>query len=371
MSENGSSPSEHELDRMDVTELGRLGARLDDVEIVDDTPPVPPGSDDERRRVRWIAAYFALAVVAAIGFVVVYVVWPWNYTGVGPHRQITAWYTPMLGITFAVTVGATAVGLIRWSELIVPADVSVQERHDGPSPPVDQRTAAARVVELGEQTGLTRHKLLRRTVLAGGTAIAGVLAVVGIGSLVRNPWEQGSESPMLVTDWRSPDGERVYLRTDTGDPESVTLLRPEDVSEGGIVTAFPFRESDRGDPVRLTGTLRSSIDPVVLVRFPPDTTVVERKGQEDYHYGPIYAYSKICTHMGCPVSLFEQLTLRILCPCHQTEFQANEFARPVFGPGARPLPQLPIDVDERGYFYARHDFIEPVGPGFWERDPDL
>jgi ubiquinol-cytochrome c reductase iron-sulfur subunit len=168
---------------------------------------------------------------------------------------------------------------------------------------------------------------------------------------------------------KNEKGEKVYLRRHTGNFHDVSLVRPEDVEPGGFETVFPFRESERGDPDRLRTVLRSADDAVVLVRLPPGVAVVERAGQEDFHVGDLYAYSKICTHMGCPVSLYEQTTQRILCPCHQTEFQANEHARPVFGPGARPLPQLPLAVDERGHLYARHDFVEPVGPGFWERDP--
>ena len=191
MSDDGGAstePSERELDRMDVRQLGRLGAHLDDVEIVDDSPRVSPGSPEERRVVRRIAAWFGLAVLGAVAFVVVYVVWPWQYTGVGPSTALTNWYTPLLGITFAITVAAVAVGLVRWSELLVPRDVAIQQRHDGPSSPVAQRTTAARFAELGEQTGLTRHPILRRTLLAAGTAIGGVLAVTAIGSMVRSPW---------------------------------------------------------------------------------------------------------------------------------------------------------------------------------------
>jgi len=369
VSDDGPTPCERDLDRMDVHELGRLGAHLDDVEVVDDAPPHPPGSREERRAARRVATWFALSIVGAVAFVAVFVLWPWQYTSTGPDEAITSWYTPMLGITFAVCVLSLAVGLLRWSEVLVPPDVAVQERQDGPSPPIAQRTAAARFVEIVEQTGLRRNPLLRRTVLAAGTAFAGVLTVTFLGTLVRSPWPGGGPAPLLVTGWRSPGDERTYLRLDTGDPHSVTLVRPADVAVGGLLTVFPFRESERGDPERLATVLRSADDPVILMRFAPGTPVVERAGQEDFHLGGLYAYSKICTHMGCPASLFEQTTLRILCPCHQTEFQANEFARPVFGPGARPLPQLPLAVDERGYLYARHDFIEPIGPGFWERDP--
>lgn len=369
MSDDGSTPSERELDRMDVHELGRLGASLDDVEIVDDSPRVPPGSTQERRVVRRISAWFGLAVLGGIGFVVVYVVWPWQFTGVGTGPALTNWYTPLLGITFAITVGAVAIGVVRWTELLVSRDIAVQQRHDGPSSPLAQRTAAARFVELGEQTGVSRHKLLRRTVLAAGTAIGGVLAVVVIGSTVRTPFAQEKLTSPVRTRWLATHGERVYLRMDTGDPHSVTLVRPDDLAPGGMLQVFPFRESDRGDPEALSEALRDADSPVVLVRFFPGTPIVKRAGQEDFNYGPLYAYSKVCTHMGCPVYLFEEVTLRLLCPCHQTEFQANEYARPVFGPGARPLPQLPIDVDETGYLYARSDFIEPVGPGFWNRKP--
>ena len=92
---------------------------------------------------------------------------------------------------------------------------------------------------------------------------------------------------------------------------------------------------------------------------------------ETFRYGDYYAYSKICTHVGCPVSLYEQQTGRILCPCHQSQFDVNDGARPVFGPAARPLPQLPITVDDEGYFIAVSDFTEPVGPGFWENKGDV
>jgi ubiquinol-cytochrome c reductase iron-sulfur subunit len=93
-----------------------------------------------------------------------------------------------------------------------------------------------------------------------------------------------------------------------------------------------------------------------------------RKGQEDFRYGEYVAFSKICTHAGCPVSLYEQETSRILCPCHQSQFLITEDATPVFGPATRPLPQLPIAVDSDGYFVARGDYREAVGPTYWNRE---
>ena len=93
----------------------------------------------------------------------------------------------------------------------------------------------------------------------------------------------------------------------------------------------------------------------------------EREGHGDYMWGNYAAYSKICTHAGCPASLYEQQTNRLLCPCHQSQFLITDNAKPVFGPASRRLPQLPIEVDAEGFFVAKSDYTETVGPDFWER----
>jgi ubiquinol-cytochrome c reductase iron-sulfur subunit len=92
-----------------------------------------------------------------------------------------------------------------------------------------------------------------------------------------------------------------------------------------------------------------------------------RQGQANFGYGDYVAFSKICTHAGCPVSLYEAETSRILCPCHQSQFLITDGATPVFGPAVRPLPQLPITLDSEGFFVARSDYIEAVGPTYWNR----
>ena len=113
-------------------------------------------------------------------------------------------------------------------------------------------------------------------------------------------------------------------------------------------TVFPFRESERGNPEALSAALKRSDNPVMLIRLRPGTPVIQAPGQENFHYGDFYAFSKICTHVGCPASLYEQQTSRILCPCHQSQFDRDGDAKPVFGPATRPLPQLPIDRGRRG-----------------------
>ena len=92
------------------------------------------------------------------------------------------------------------------------------------------------------------------------------------------------------------------------------------------------------------------------------------EGEDSWTYEGILCFSKICTHVGCALGLYEQLTHHMLCPCHQSTFDLADNGKVIFGPAARHLPQLPIEVDDEGYIVAQSDFTEPVGPSFWERD---
>jgi ubiquinol-cytochrome c reductase iron-sulfur subunit len=79
------------------------------------------------------------------------------------------------------------------------------------------------------------------------------------------------------------------------------------------------------------------------------------------------AFSKVCTHAGCPVGLYQPSSHELFCPCHQSAFNVLDAAAPTAGPATRPLPQLPLAVDENGFLIASGDYPEPVGPGFWSR----
>jgi ubiquinol-cytochrome c reductase iron-sulfur subunit len=94
---------------------------------------------------------------------------------------------------------------------------------------------------------------------------------------------------------------------------------------------------------------------------------IKSQQEIDWGYQGIVAFSKICTHVGCPVQLYEQQTHHMLCPCHQSTFDLSDDGRVVFGPAARSLPQLPITVNADGFLVARSGFDQPVGPSFWER----
>jgi ubiquinol-cytochrome c reductase iron-sulfur subunit len=363
-------PSDEELAQMSTDDLVRLGNRIDDIEVVSDRPRFPvPGTRAEKRAERQVAGWFIIAALSGLAFLVAFIAWPWEYKAPGEEGGfLYALYTPVIGFTFGLAVFAVGMGVLAYTKKLMPEDLTVQQRHDGRSSEIDRRTAAARLLQSGQETGITRRKMIYRSVgAAGGVLTLGVL-VAAFGGFVKNPWKEGPDSALLKTGWFSPDGERVYLRRDVGVSDEVVLVRPGDLEPGAMETVFPFTESQRDKPEELAEALKSSDSPVMLIRLRPNVPVIKRAGQEDFNYGTLFAYSKICSHMGCPTSLYEDQTNRILCPCHQSQFQANEYAKPVFGPAARPLAQLPIAVDDQGYLYARSDFIEPVGPGFWERN---
>lgn len=363
-------PSESELAEMSRDELVKLGTNLDGVEVVERHDPWPvPGTRAEKRAERVVAFWFVLAAVAMLAFVVAFVAWPWEYAepGEGP---LYALYTPVLGFTLGVAVLALAAGAISYMKNFIPHEVSVQQRHDGVSSEVDRATIVAQLADSGHTSTIARRPAIKRAAGAAAGLLGVGLVVLPIGGLIRNPWKNDGPDSLWRTGWANINGERVFLRKDTGDAEEVVLVRPGDMDAGSIQTVFPFRESERGDHDKLVHALKRGDNPVMLIRLRPEDAarVVKRKGQEDFNYGDYYAYTKICSHLGCPTSLYEQKTNRILCPCHQSQFDALHYAKPIFGPATRSLAQLPIAVDpETGYLYSRHDFIEAIGPGFWER----
>jgi len=365
-------PTEAELDGMSRDELVKLGTKLDGVELVSYEDPWPvKGTKAEKRAERAVAYWFLLAALAGLAFIAAFLFWPWEYAAPNTDGYfLYSLYTPVIGITLGLTVIGLGVGALNYTKKFIPHELAVQDRHDGGSAKVDQETILAELADAGVRSTITRRSLVKRTAGAAAGVMGLGLVVLPLGGMLKNPFKDTSSKDSLWhTGWQpSVPGEKVYLRRNTGDAAEVALIRPEDLDAGGFETVFPFRESERGNEEALSAALHRSDNPVMLIRLRPDQNVVKRSGQENFNFGDYYAYSKICTHLGCPTSLYEQQTGRLLCPCHQSQFDVFEYAKPVFGPAARALPQLPIEVDESGYFVARSDFIEPIGPAFWERD---
>jgi ubiquinol-cytochrome c reductase iron-sulfur subunit len=348
---HGVEESEFDVDdpRHSQFDLVREGARRDGVEIAHYQPRFAvSGTKREKRVERLIAFLLVITGLSALAFIVIYGWWPWHYKqGAGADKL----YTPLLGLTMGVALAALGMAIIVWVKKLMPEEVAVQDRHDN-NPPLDERAlTAATIMNMVDETGIKRRPLLKGA-LALGAAPLGVMAIMPLGALIKDPHPKGKKSPLYTTGF----SKGVRLVRKDGTP-----VRVGEVSAGGLETVFP------GIPEGTT--LKYADSPTLLIHLREEDAAdfKPRPGFEHAHYGNYFAYSKICTHAGCPASLFEQQTNRLLCPCHQSQFDVKDSCRPVFGPATRRLPQLPITVDDEGYFVARSDYTAPIGPAFWER----
>ncbi len=369
-----------ELTRFDLV---REGARRDGVEIVHYEPRFPvPGTKRERRTVRTIAAMFLLSGLFGTLFVIAYCAWPWTYQA-GFHNSKL--YTPILGVTMALMLALIGTGLISWGKKLLPEEIAVQERHEGGSDPAERKLTGNTILSMGDDLGLRRRPVLGVAALAGMLPIGVVVLAPFIGGMIQSPHhaDDDEQGPILFQTGWDPQGK---YNPNPGQPIALTRqdgtkIRPEDVSVGGQMTVFPgiYRDGE------FAGASNDFADsPTLLIHLRDDnaaqlhTNLSHVPENENSPWGSFVAYSKICTHAGCPASLYEQQTNRLLCPCHQSQFNIIDNARPVFGPATRHLPMLPIGVDSDGFFVAgiqktqngpivASDYKEPIGPGFWER----
>ncbi|WP_298075813.1 ubiquinol-cytochrome c reductase iron-sulfur subunit [uncultured Corynebacterium sp.] len=399
MSENNKKYSNEELSKMSNDELARLGTELDGVKVAYRKERFPIANDPaEKRASRKVTILLALSILFGIAFIGVYLFWPWEYKHLAEDGVwLYTIYTPLLGITAGLSITLLGAAIVAYTKSFVPEEISVQTRHDGPSEEVDRRTLVALLNDSWKTSTLGRRPVIAG--LAGtGAVLAGLTIALPLGGIVKNPWKakamgiQG-DGTLWTTGWTLVEqGEKVYLGRDTGaiaeehdghySTKGVSRLirmRPEDLDAASMETVFPLTEDmvndgdkfdkDRDVYEEHMHSIHGPRNSVMLIRLRPEDAdkAILREGQEDFHYGDYFAYSKICTHIGCPTSLYEQQTNRILCPCHQSQFDALQHGKPIFGPAARALPELSISVDEEGYMYADRNFIEPVGPAFWER----
>ncbi|MGI5214017.1 cytochrome bc1 complex Rieske iron-sulfur subunit [Plantactinospora sp. CA-290183] len=338
-------------------DIVREGARRDDIEIVHYEAQFPvPGTRAERRLTRTIALMFLLVGLFSTAFLAAYIWWPWKYE---PGNGAPKYYTPILGLTLGLALLLIGFGILAWGKKLLPKEVSIQARHDEPASDEERKITGGTLTYLSDELGIRRRPLLGISLLAGLAPVGAVAAAPLIGGLIQQPHKNNQ---MFTTAWKPvSEGGNTHLVKLTH--HDGTPVRPEDVSPGGMITVFP------GVPDGATN--KHADAPALLIHLRDEDArrareANARAGKPDFMWGNHIAYSKICTHAGCPASLYEQQTNRLLCPCHQSQFLITDNARPVFGPASRRLPQLPLTV-EGGFFAARSDFTETVGPDFWER----
>ena len=381
----GDKPTDDQLAAMSTEDLVRLGGMMDGVDTVlkESRWPVE-GTRAEKRSERTVAIWLLFGGIMGLALLLAFLFWPWEYKPYGVEGNfLYTMATPIYGLTFGLSILAIGIGAVLYQKKFIPEEISIQDRHDGQSSELDRKTAAANLIDAFEGSTVRRRKLIGLSLGIGLGAFGVGTLVAALGGIIKNPWKpvvptaDGLKAVLWTSDWTPRfKGETIFLGRATGRPgeSPFVKIRPEDLDAGGMETVFPWRESD-GDGTTVEsheklGHIAMGVrNPVMLIRIKPVdmSRVVKRQGQESFNFGELFAYTKVCSHLGCPSSLYEQQTYRILCPCHQSQFDALHFARPIFGPAARALAQLPITIDKDGYLVANGDYIEPVGPAFWER----
>ncbi|WP_329388766.1 cytochrome bc1 complex Rieske iron-sulfur subunit [Streptomyces sp. NBC_01716] len=329
-----------------------------EVERADD-PFVDPGMPAHRPRIqdideraakrseRAVAGLFTLSMLATAGFIASFVIFPVDkIVYIWPFGHVSA-LNFSLGLTLGVALFAVGAGAVHWARTLMSDVEIIQERHPIEATPEVAAQAKRDFLQGSAESGFGRRKLIRNTMF-GALAMVPLSGVVLLRDLGPLP-----EDKLRTTFWKKG---LMLINQNTNEP-----LRPEDVTVGSLTFAQPEGLDEHNE--NFNNEIAKAA--LMIVRIQP-ADIKDKRELEWSHEG-IVAYSKICTHVGCPISLYEQQTHHVLCPCHQSTFDLSDGARVIFGPAGHALPQLRIGVNGEGYLEALGDFDEPVGPSFWER----
>ncbi len=315
---------------------------------------LPPDPDDPvraKKAERLVVACFLLATLAGFGFLVAYALIGVGSIDAALHSNL------FLGGTLSLMMLLLGVGAVIWVRHLMPAVQLTEQRHPFASDPANRAAFKETFDEGTEASQFVKRPLVRRSLMLATLplAVAPIFLLRDLGPLPGTSLDH--------TVWRKGLRLLVY---GTGRP----ITPAEFSSPGGIISVGPEGYLTNDDDMAKAAVVIIKFRPGELVFGPParpGAASTPNKVVPNWTVDNIVAYSKICTHVGCPAALYEQTTHHILCPCHQSTFDATQGARVLFGPATRPLPQLPIGLDSQGYLIALSDFNEPVGPSFWER----
>jgi ubiquinol-cytochrome c reductase iron-sulfur subunit len=297
--------------------------------VREDDPHMQPAAKHPETAARWIVVLFLLGIVGFAGF------------GAAYWQDLAPW---TLGASLGGGLTFMGMGLVSWGKYLMPRGPFVEDRHDLHSEDDERTGLAATITQRGGMV-IKRRKMLGGLLGAG----LGTFSIVAIFPLLRSLGpEPGTK--LDTTNWAKDS----YLVDING-----RRVHSFDIDVGGI-NSYIFPEGFE------SSTQDQAVDQTVLIRV-SETNFTTQPGRETW--GPLgyLAYSKLCTHLGCPVGLYEQQLQVLVCPCHQSMFNVLNGCVPEFGPAPRPLPQLPLYIDSDGYLRSQSGYNQAVGPGFWER----
>ncbi len=293
----------------------------------------------ERRAERQVGLLFLLSTAGTVLFLLAYVFGKIHTSDYGARMNV------LLTVGLTLSMGGIGAGLIVWAKKLMPHESAVQQREPFATPEEERRKTEDTFFGGAEATGIGRRSLIRRSLALalGVLPLAAIFPLRDLGpapgkTLRRTAWKKGTR----------------LVEFPTGRP-----LKLGDLRVGGLLTVMPEHYEQLG--VEATATSAT-----LLIRLRPEE-IAAIPGSANWSADGHVAFSAICTHAGCPVKLYEQQTHHLFCPCHQSTFDVLHHGRVLFGPAARSLPQLAIQTDPDGYFIAKGDYTQPVGPSFWER----
>ncbi len=247
--------------------------------------------------------------------------------------------TQLLGIAIGGALALLAAAAIVAGKLVVPQEISVEERDK-----LLDEEETEEIVDMIEAGG---EGISRRVLLTGAGGVAGAAIVTAAATPL------ASLGPRLTSIHNTPWRRGVRLVDEQGQPYAAG-----DIQIGSFYTALPEG-----------GNLEALGAGLLVVKLPAEMIKV----RPSWAPHGILAYSKICTHAGCAISLYRYPTFgpttgvkpAFTCPCHYSTFAPGEGGKVLFGPAGRPLPQLPLMIDPDGNLRAAGGFDEDVGPAWF------
>lgn len=286
-------------------------------------------NERRRRRGEIIAAFWFLAAIGASG------VFTASFAAF-PNPEV-------LGASLGVAFSAIAAALVTMSRDLLPHDEVEDPQHPKRSPE-EERESAVWLAEGGMSTIASRKIWLVRLGIAAATAL-GIAVLFPLRTFGQSP-----KGRVGLTNWKRG----LRLVKDDGTP-----VHTDDVPYGAAVTAFPqgFVGPDYLKDM--------AVDAVVVLHVSPDELQLPADRSSWAPQGYI-AYSKICTHLECPLGLYRAQSQELMCPCHQSTFNVLDGGNVMFGPAVRNLPMLPLQIASDGTFSAGGYMSNYVGSDNWD-----